>query len=156
MASWQQPVYCFQTRSCSQSEDRLSIRLALTRIAFPSVVVLAGRAAYTMGVRRREIIRGSVGITMEFPVASKRFTKLQGQYLAYIHSYSRLHGVPPAESDLQSFFAVTPPSVHDMIVRLHTAGLIFRVPGEARSLRVRLPENEIPSLEPRGSGIRRR
>jgi DNA-binding MarR family transcriptional regulator len=76
-----------------------------------------------------------------------RFTRLQGQYLAFIHSYTRLHGVSPAESDLQRFFGVTPPSVHDMVLRLHAAGLIDRVPGEARSLRVCLREEEIPSLE---------
>lgn len=78
----------------------------------------------------------------------KRFTKLQGQYLAFIHSYTRIHGVPPAESDLQRFFGVTPPSVHDMVVRMHASGLVTRVPGEARTLRVRLPEDEIPTLEP--------
>jgi Mn-dependent DtxR family transcriptional regulator len=76
-----------------------------------------------------------------------RFTKLQGQYLAFIHSYTIIHGVPPAESDLQEFFGVTPPSVHDMILRLHSAGLLARLPGEARSLRVQLREDEIPRLE---------
>ena len=85
---------------------------------------------------------------------SRRFTRLQGQYLAFIHSYTRIHGIPPAESDLQRFFGVTPPSVHDMIVRLHEAGLIARVPGEARSLRVQVGEDEIPRLEPAPSGQR--
>ncbi|MGQ0815637.1 MAG: LexA family protein [Gemmatimonadota bacterium] len=82
----------------------------------------------------------------------KRFTKLQGQYLAFIHSYTRIHGVAPAESEIERFFGVTPPSVHDMILRLHAAGLVARVPGEARSLRVRLSEDEIPRLEPAPSG----
>ena len=78
----------------------------------------------------------------------KRFTHLQGQYLAFIHAYNRIHGVPPAEADLQDFFGVTPPSVHDMIVRLHASGLIARRPGEARSIRVRIPDQEIPTLDP--------
>ncbi|MGH7469634.1 MAG: LexA family protein [Longimicrobiales bacterium] len=81
-------------------------------------------------------------------VARKRFTHLQGQYLAFIHAYTRIHGVPPAEADLQRFFGVTPPSVHDMIVRLHTLGLISRSPGAARSIRIRVPEQEIPVLDP--------
>jgi Mn-dependent DtxR family transcriptional regulator len=81
-------------------------------------------------------------------VVQKRFTRLQGQYLAFIHSYTRIHGVPPAESDLQRFFRVTPPTVHDMIIRMHASGLITRTPGEGRSIRLQLPESEIPSLEP--------
>ncbi|HYM61104.1 MAG TPA: hypothetical protein VEZ11_09455 [Thermoanaerobaculia bacterium] len=40
------------------------------------------------------------------------FTPLQGRYLAFIDAYTRVHGVPPAEADLQSYFQVTPPSIH--------------------------------------------
>ena len=35
--------------------------------------------------------------------ASKPFTATQGQYLAYIYYYPKIHGRPPAESDLQRF-----------------------------------------------------
>ena len=62
------------------------------------------------------------------------FTKLQGQYLAYIAMYTKLHRRPPAEADLQKFFGVTPPSVHDMILTLEKRGLITRTPGQARSI----------------------
>jgi hypothetical protein len=41
----------------------------------------------------------------------KIFTPKQGQYLAFIHLYMRLHRQPPAESDMQEYFRVTPPSV---------------------------------------------
>jgi hypothetical protein len=37
-----------------------------------------------------------------------RFTDLQGQYLALIEAYTTLHGIPPAEADMQRFFRVTP------------------------------------------------
>jgi len=37
---------------------------------------------------------------------------LQGQYLAFIHAYTKIHGVAPAEADMQRYFRVTPPSVH--------------------------------------------
>ena len=33
-----------------------------------------------------------------------RFTDLQGQYLAFIEAYTTLHGVAPAEADMQRFF----------------------------------------------------
>jgi hypothetical protein len=38
------------------------------------------------------------------------FTELQGQYLAFIHAYTRLNRRPPAEADMQRFFGVTSPS----------------------------------------------
>jgi hypothetical protein len=40
----------------------------------------------------------------------KFFTAKQGQYLAYIHLYTRLHRRPPAETDMQEYFRVSPPS----------------------------------------------
>jgi len=70
----------------------------------------------------------------------------QGQYLAFIHHYTTLHGRPPAEADMMHFFRVTPPSVHQMIVTLERRGLITRRPGEARSIRLKLPPEKLPSL----------
>jgi DNA-binding MarR family transcriptional regulator len=68
---------------------------------------------------------------------SKPFTAKQGQYLAYIYYYTKIHGRPPAESDLQRFFRVTPPVVHQMIKTLEARGLIERQPGAARSILLR-------------------
>jgi hypothetical protein len=45
---------------------------------------------------------------------AKTFTPKQGQYLAFIHLYTRLHRRPPAETDMQQYFRVSPPSVHQM------------------------------------------
>ena len=53
-----------------------------------------------------------------------KFTETQGQYLAFIHAYTLVNGRPPAEADIQRFFGVTPPSVHNMIVELERRGLI--------------------------------
>lgn len=64
------------------------------------------------------------------------FTDRQGQYLAFIDAYTRVHGRPPAETDMQRHFQVTPPSVHQMILTLERAGLIRRQPGVARSIEV--------------------
>jgi hypothetical protein len=36
------------------------------------------------------------------------FTAKQGQYLAFIHNYTKIHRRPPAESDLQYYFRVSP------------------------------------------------
>jgi repressor LexA len=81
------------------------------------------------------------------PVKKKHaFTQRQGQFLAYIHLYRRLHGQGPAEADMVPFFRVTPPSVHSMLVRLEELGLVAREPGVARSVRVVIPEGHIPEL----------
>src|SRR5437868_835206 len=75
------------------------------------------------------------------------YTPRQGQYLAYIHTYTRLHRQPPAEAEIAAFFGVSPPSVHQMVVTLERRGLIARTPGQARSLRVLLPPTAIPDLD---------
>jgi Mn-dependent DtxR family transcriptional regulator len=83
----------------------------------------------------------------ESPQLEKRFTKLQGQYLAFIAAYAKLNRRPPAEADFQRFFEVTPPSVHNMIVTLDRLGLIKRTPGRPRSIELLVPASEIPALD---------
>jgi DNA-binding MarR family transcriptional regulator len=76
------------------------------------------------------------------------FTPRQGQYLAFIHAYTLVNGRPPAEADMQRFFRVTPPSVHQMVVTLEQAGLISRQPGIARSIAVLVDRCDLPELTP--------
>lgn len=59
--------------------------------------------------------------------------------LAFIAAYTKLHRRPPAEADLQKYFGVTPPTVHNMILTLEKHRLIARVPGRARSIEVLVP-----------------
>ena len=75
-----------------------------------------------------------------------RFTTLQGQYLAFIQAYTLVHREAPAEADMQRFFRVTPPTVHGMVLTLERRGLIERVPGKARSIRLLVPPEELPPL----------
>jgi repressor LexA len=74
-------------------------------------------------------------------------TALQGQYLAFIRMYTLIHREPPAEADMQRFFRVTPPSVHQMVLTLERRGLVQRSPGKARSLRVVVDSDMLPPLE---------
>ena len=78
---------------------------------------------------------------------TKPFTHKQGQYLAFIHYYSRINGCPPAEADMQRYFRVSPPSVHQMVLTLEANGFIERVPGQGRSIRLLLPREDLPNLE---------
>jgi len=75
------------------------------------------------------------------------FTQKQGQYLAFIYAYTTINGRPPAETDMQRFFGVSPPSAHRMVVELETKGLLTRTPGAPRSIRIVLPPDSLPVLE---------
>lgn len=75
------------------------------------------------------------------------YTARQGQFLAFIYYYTKLHGRAPAEADMQQYFRITPPSVHQMVLTLEKRGLIERTPGQARSIRLLLPRADLPDLE---------
>src|SRR4051794_33230885 len=98
-------------------------------------------------------------------MSAKSFTETQGQYLAFISvpglylstwplsqyvafidAYTRVHGRPPAETDMQRRFGVSPPSVHQMVLTLERLGLIRRQPGVARSIAVLLAPEDLPIL----------
>jgi repressor LexA len=102
------------------------------------------------------VLRRAIVIVLDEPAATvsdtlgeskPRYTKKQGQYLAFIYHYARVHNCPPSESDLQAYFGVTPPTVHQMIVRLEEKELIKRVPRQARTIEVLVPPEQLPSLE---------
>lgn len=92
---------------------------------------------------------------MSSTVEQPRFTEKQGQYLAFIYTYALVNGRSPAESDMQRFFEVTPPSVHSMVVELERRGLIRRVPRQPRSIEVTVPAAELPALQPIKTSVNR-
>ncbi len=75
-----------------------------------------------------------------------RFTLRQGQYLAFIHAYTKIHRQPPAQADLSRYFRVSPPSVHQMLLTLERRGLLRRTPGQARAIEVLVPPEDLPLL----------
>jgi DNA-binding MarR family transcriptional regulator len=81
------------------------------------------------------------------PSIAPSFTAKQGQYLAFIYNYSKIHRQAPAESDLERYFQVSPPSVHEMIKTLERNGLIERTPGQARSIRLCVQPENLPRLK---------
>ena len=76
-----------------------------------------------------------------------KYTPRQGQFLAFIHYYAKLNGRPPAEADMVRYLKNTPPTAHQMVVTLERRGLIERVPGQARSIRLLLTREDLPDLE---------
>ncbi len=81
------------------------------------------------------------------PSVAPSFTAKQGRYLAFIHNYTKIHGQAPAESDLERYFRVSPPAIHDMIKTLERNGFIERTPGQARSIRLLVRPEHLPRLE---------
>ena len=75
------------------------------------------------------------------------FTHRQGQFLAFIHLYGKLHRQGPAELDMVRYFGVTPPTVHGMVVKLEQLVLVLRKQGVPRSIHVNIPVEQIPALE---------
>ena len=78
---------------------------------------------------------------------SPHFTDKQGQYLAFIYTYSCMFRRAPAETDMQRHFQVSPPSVHQMVITLERSGLIRRQPGVARSIEILVPPENLPILK---------
>ena len=76
-----------------------------------------------------------------------RLTEKQGQYLAFIYNYTKIHGRAPAEADMERFFKTTPPTIHQMILNLEAKGLISRIPGKPRSIQLIIPAEDLPVLK---------
>jgi hypothetical protein len=74
------------------------------------------------------------------------YTSKQGQYLAFIYNYTVMHRQPPSQLDMQRFFRVTAPTIHQMVLRLEERGLITREPGKARAIQVLVPPDQLPYL----------
>jgi Mn-dependent DtxR family transcriptional regulator len=48
---------------------------------------------------------------------------------------------------MQRYFQVSSPFVHQMVLTLEANGLIERIPGQARSIRLLVPREELPDLD---------
>ena len=85
--------------------------------------------------------------------SGQSFTEKQGQYLAYIYAYTHLHRRPPAEADMQQYFQVSPPSVHQMVLTLERAGFIEENPGSLAASNCSLIQNTCRTYdEPHSTG----
>lgn len=88
---------------------------------------------------------------LSIPIADQSylssFTTLQGQYLAFIYTYTKLNRRAPAEADMQRYFRVTPPTVHRMVMELEKRGLLSRQPHQPRSIQLLIPPELLPPLD---------
>lgn len=66
-------------------------------------------------VKKKDSTREKLYLVEKREKVKKKYTKKQGQYLAYIYYYTKIKGYAPSEADMQKYFKVSPPSVHQMI-----------------------------------------
>ena len=137
----------------SSSADAKELRGNLYASAKKPVRTVIGGKVYILKVRVFESF-GEDAFAVSIDLAPKldpsiapSFTAKQGQYLAFIYNYTKIHRQAPAESDLERYFQVSPPAIHDMIKTLERNGLIERNPGQARSIRLLVQPENLPRLE---------
>jgi len=137
----------------SSSADAKELRGNLYAAAKKPVRTVMGGQVYILKVRVFESF-GEDAFAVSIDLAPKLdpsiaplFTAKQGQYLAFIYNYTKIHRQAPAESDLERHFQVSPPAVHDMIKTLQRNGLIERTPGQARSIRLCVQPENLPRLK---------
>ena len=75
-------------------------------------------------------------------------TARQAEYLNFIRAFTDRWGVPPSFEEIGRHFMTSAPSVNNMIKTLEARGFLTRVPGQARTLRVIVPEGPITGTEP--------
>jgi DNA-binding MarR family transcriptional regulator len=88
---------------------------------------------------------GSAGIREPTAKPQPHFTKTQGRYLTFIRRYIAKFGKAPAEADIQRHFLISAPSVNAMMQTLTRKGLISRVPGVPRSIKLLVPAHLLPT-----------
>jgi selenophosphate synthetase-related protein len=137
----------------SSSADAKELRENLYAAAKKRVRTVMGGQAYMIKVRVFDSFGEDAFKVSMVPAAkpdpsiAPSFTAKQGQYLAFIYNYSKIHGRAPAEADMERYFQVSPPSIHEMIKTLERNGLIERTPGQARSIRLLVQPEHLPQLK---------
>jgi hypothetical protein len=137
----------------SSSPDGKELRTDLYAAAKKPVRTVIGGQVYILKVGVFEsFCEDAFAVSIELapkldPSIAPSFTAKQGQYLAFIYNYTKIHRRAPAESDLERYFQVSPPAIHEMIKTLERNSLIERTPGRARSIRLLVQPEHLPRLE---------
>jgi hypothetical protein len=137
----------------SSSADAKELRGNLCAAAKKPVRTVSGGQVHILKVRVFESFgEDAFEVSIEpspklDPSIPPSFTAKQGQYLAFIYNYTKIHRRAPAESDLERYFRVSPPAIHDVIKTLERNGLIERTPRQARSIRLLVQPEHLPRLE---------
>jgi hypothetical protein len=137
----------------SSSADGKELRANLYAAAKKPVRTVLNGEVYILKVRILDSFgEDAFAVSIEHapkldPSVAPSFTAKQGQYLAFIYNYTKIHRQPPSELDLQRYFQVSAPSIHEMIKTLERNGLIKKIPGKGRSIRLLVQPENLPRLK---------
>lgn len=134
-------------RTDSDRPRLLSDTLADRRVSHVDAIPSGGIAIHFTDGTRLTVSPKPAGFTATFYEAARHPRRAghpsprQRQYLEFIVRYLARFGIAPAESDIQAYFRVSAPSVHEMIKTLERRRFIARgrdLNGQAlpRSIRV--------------------
>jgi len=98
-------------------------------------------------MNQKNVLVNNLVNASQHPGCEKKFTPRQGQYLAFIYAYTQINRCAPAEADMQRYFQVTPPSIHQMVLTLEREGFIQRQPRTARSIVLLIEAEKLPVLK---------
>ncbi len=110
----------------------LSDTLAERRVSHVTAIPSGGIAIHFTDGTRLTVTPEPAGFTVTFhesgprPRGAGEPSPRQRQYLDFIVRYFARFGIAPAESDIQEYFRVSAPSVHEMIKTLERRGFIAR------------------------------
>ena len=76
-----------------------------------------------------------------------RYTEEQGQYLAFIYYYTKIHGRSPSEAECKAIWCYATDRASNGVVSRKKQTDCTRLAGQARSIRLLLPRYELPDLE---------
>jgi hypothetical protein len=122
-------------------------KLRITPITSGMVGLLRVWLAERAGQPAEPLFVTQSGTSLSRDAVEHRLAKYIQIATRVIYTYSHMFRRPPAETDMQRHFQVSPPSVHQMIVTLDRNGLIRRQPGVARSIQVLVAPKDLPILD---------
>ena len=122
-------------------------KLRITPITSGMVGLLRVWLAERAGQPTEPLFVTQSGTSLSRDAVEHRLAKYIQIATRVIYTYSHMFRRPPAETDMQRHFQVSPPSVHQMIVTLDRNGLIRRQPGVARSIQVLVAPKDLPILD---------
>ena len=139
-------IYIYQPRS---QRNELVAELTINKARQIDVVDRIGKEfSYNVGNYGQSSISFPDRPTRKLGKKTKpKYTPKQGQYLSFIYYFTKINGVPPAEVDFQKYFKKSPPTDHNMILKVEEKGFIQRKAKTPRSIKLLLSRSELPDLE---------
>lgn len=75
------------------------------------------------------------------------YSPRQGQFIAFIHHYTKVSGQAPTDRDVERYFKISSSAAREMIERLEWGKFVACSDTKPRTLRVLIPAEQVPLLE---------